>query len=315
MAKCKICKDNFKPISKQNTICSKEKCKKENHYLCIKKYMKSDKGKIAIRKATKKQYEKNYVRLIAENLINGVYVKKYSNGKTDVKITLYKKCSRDICNNTFYSIGNENIELGKFDKKYCSIKCSKRVSEKTKRKDLEILNPIKLRKIKDRENERRKYKKRVANMTKEQIEKKNERSKKYRQTENYKINRKKYSKSLKGKAQTQIQRLKRKERTRLTTPKISSELKKLTEFFKSKREYKNYNNLHADHIYALKGKNYSGLTNANNLQWLPSELNVKKSNMDFEDWQKVCKQNRKEYNFILNKHGLKFNRQYITIKI
>ena len=145
--------------------------------------------------------------------------------------------------------------------------------------------------------------------------KEKERSKKYRQTENYKINQKKYSKSLKGKAQTQIQSLKRKERTRLTTPKISSELKKLTDFYKSKKEYKNYDNLHADHIYALKGKNYSGLTNANNLQWLPSELNVKKSNMDFEDWQKVCKQNRKEYNFILNKHGLKFNRQYITVKI
>ena len=87
MAKCKICKDNFKSINSRNIVCSKEKCKKENLYLCIKKYMKSEKGK----KVLKKQYEKKYIKLIAENLINGVYVKKYSNGKTDVKITLYKK--------------------------------------------------------------------------------------------------------------------------------------------------------------------------------------------------------------------------------
>ena len=303
MTKCKICKDNFKPINKKNTICSKEKCKKENHYLCIKKYMKSDKGKIAIRKATKKQYEKNYVRLIAENLINGVYVKKYSNGKTDVKITLYKKCSRDNCNNTFYSIGNENIELGKFDKKYCSRACSDREKEKTRRKDIKFYNPQKRKEI----NKKRAEKRKIKRLNDENYRLKlNEKNKKYRQSKkNCPI----------YKAKTKLRMAERDKRTKLTLPKISSELKKLTDFYKSKKEYKNYNNLHADHIYALKGKNYSGLTNANNLQWLPSELNVKKSNMDFEEWQKICKQNRREYTFILNKHGLKFNRQYITVKI
>ena len=303
MAKCKICKDNFKPINKKNTICSKEKCKKENHYLCIKKYMKSDKGKIAIRKATKKQYEKNYVKLIAENLINGVYVKKYSNGKTDVKITLYKKCLKNNCNNTFYSIANENIKLGKFDKKYCSKRCQDREKKRIQRINLTFYRPEKIKEI----NKKRAKKNKLRRLTDEKW--------RIEQCQRGKIYRQSKKDCPIYKAKTKIRMAERDKRTRLTTPKISNELKKLTDFYKSKKEYKNYNNLHADHIYALKGKNYSGLTNVNNLQWLPSELNVKKSNMDFEDWQKVCKQNRKEYNFILNKHGLKFNRQYITIKI
>jgi len=295
MTKCKICKDKFKPISSRNIVCSKEKCKKENIYLCIKKYMKSEKGKICLRKSKKK----NRVKLVAKNLINGIYVKKYSNGKTDFKITLYRKCSKGNCNNTFYSIANENIELGKFDKKYCSRICSNGVREK-----IAFLNNPEKRIIL---NKKRAEKRKTRRLTDENYRlKEKERGKKYRQ-------------SKKGcliyKAKTKLRMAERDKRTRLTTPKISSELKKLVAFYKSKKEYKNYNNLHADHIYALKGKNYSGLTNANNLQWLPSELNVKKSNMDFDKWQKICKQNRKQYIFILNKHGLKFNRQYITIPL
>ena len=257
--------------------------------------MKSEKCK----KVLKKQYEKKYIKLVAENLINGVYVKKYSNGKTDVKITLYKKCSRDNCDNTFYSIANENIKLGKFDKKYCSRTCSNNVREK-----IAFLNNPEKRIIL---NKKRAEKRKIKRLTDKNYRLKQcEKGKKYRQSKKdcpiYK-------------AKTKLRMAERDKRTKLTLPKISSELKKLTEFYKSKKEYKNYNNLHADHIYALKGKNYSGLTNANNLQWLPSELNVKKSNMDFEEWQKICKQNRREYTFILNKHGLKFNRQYITVKI
>ena len=140
---CKICNKEFEAKSLSNIICADQKCKRKNQNLLIKKYMKSEKGRMILRKSAKKQYEKNYVRLISTELINGVYVKKYSNGETDIKITLHRECKKHNCNNTFYSIANESIKSGIMDKRYCSTKCSENVRRLTKLKNLKVLDPKK----------------------------------------------------------------------------------------------------------------------------------------------------------------------------
>ena len=80
----------------------------------------------------------------------------------------------------------------------------------------------------------------------------------------------------------------------------------------SKQELKNISNLHRDHIEPLHGTKSCGLHVAENLQWLPSELNGRKSNMPFEEWQEICRKNKKEYTAILKNYNLKFNEEYIT---
>ena len=300
---CKICNKEFKAKSPSNIVCADQECRRKNQYLCIKKYMKSEKGKIASRKSVKKQYEKNYVRLISTDLINGIYVKKYSNGETDIKITIHRECAKHSCNNTFYSIANENIELGKFDKKYCSTRCSENVRECTRLKDLKVLDPNKYREIREKENEKRRGKRTVANMTQEQIDRKNKKSREYR----------------KSKKNCPIFEAKRKIRSKLRDirlkyahVKTKNNNKKLIAFEMSKQELKNISNLHRDHIEPLHGTKSCGLHVAENLQWLPSELNGRKSNMPFEEWQEICRKNKKEYTAILKNYNLKFNKEYIT---
>ena len=247
---CKICNKEFKAKSPNNIVCADQKCKRKNQNLSTKKYFKSEKGRMALRKAFKKQYEKNYVRLISIELIKDVYVKKYSNNKTDIKITLHKECAKHNCNNTFYSIANESIESGKGDRKYCSERCSESVRESTKLKNLKVLNPEKLRQIRDRENERRRGKRRGS----------------------------------------------------------------FFDFEMTSKNLKNISDLHRDHIRPLNPINEKdkGKHIAENLQWLPSKLNIKKSNMPFEEWQEMCKKNNKEYTAILKNYNLKFNKDYIT---
>ena len=70
---CKICNKEFKAKSPNNIVCADQKCKRKNQNLSTKKYFKSEKGRMALRKAFKKQYEKNYVRLISIELIKDVY--------------------------------------------------------------------------------------------------------------------------------------------------------------------------------------------------------------------------------------------------
>ena len=282
--KCIVCSKKFVAKQKNNIICSNNACKKERQYLHIRKYQKSENGIKKTREIAKKNYYKNRVILNETKLINGVYVKKYSNNKIDIKITLFRKCLKSNCENTFYAIINEGKGI---DKKFCSTKCSDNHGKKVALENLKFNNPKKYREI--------------------------QRSKKYRQTENYKINQIKYKNTPKGKLMYQLMRLKRDLRTKYNIPK--QEKPKIKMFLMTKEELKNITNLHLDHIYALNCNNYSGLHVANNFQWLPSELNIRKSNMPFDDWKKLCKQNYKEYSKILKIHGLKFNREYITTPI
>ena len=308
--KCIVCSKKFVAKQKNNIICSNNACKKERHYLYVRKYQKSEKGIEKTRELVKKHYYKNRVILKETKLINGVYIKKYSNGKIDFKITLYKKCLKSNCNNTFYSIANESIKLGKFDKKYCSKICQDKERKRIQGINLAFYRPEKLKEI----NKKRAKRKKILRLTDENFRLKEiQRSKKYRQTENYKINQIKYKNTPKGKLTYQLMRLKRDLRTKYNIPK--QERPKIKMFLMTKEELKNTTNLHLDHIYALNCNNYSGLHVANNFQWLPSELNIKKSNMPFDDWKKLCKQNYKEYSKILKLHGLKFNREYITTPI
>lgn len=310
---CKICNKEFKAKSSTNIVCADQECKRKNQNLSIKKYQKSEKGKIAVRKSIKNQYEKNYVRLISTELIKGVYVKKYSSGKTDIKITLHKECAKHDCNNTFYSIANESIKSGKGDKKYCSKRCGENVRESTKLKNLKVLDPKKYREIRDQENERRRGKRTVANMTQEQIDKERKRGKRYRQTENYKINQKRYRQTPKGKAQTFRTRTKR-ELIKKRGEMVEGNKEKLIDFEITGKNLKNISDLHRDHIRPLNPVNEKdkGEHIAENLQWLPSKLNVKKSNMPLEKWQEICRKNKKEYTAILKNYNLKFNKEYIT---
>ena len=48
---CKICNKEFKARNSCNIVCADWICKRENHKLSFKKYRKSEKGKIANRKA------------------------------------------------------------------------------------------------------------------------------------------------------------------------------------------------------------------------------------------------------------------------
>ena len=308
--KCIVCSKKFVAKQKNNIICSNNACKKERQYLYIRKYQKSENGIKKAREISKKHYHKNKGILTETKLINGVYVKKYSNNKIDIKITLFRKCLKSNCENTFYAIANEGNGI---DKKFCSTKCSDNHGKKVALENLKFNNPKKYREIQIKQNKKRKGKRTVANMTKGQIKNKRESSKRYRQTENYKIYQIKYKNTPKGKLTYQLMRLKRDLRTKYNIPK--QERPKIKMFLMTKEELKNTTNLHLDHIYALNCNNYSGLHVANNFQWLPSELNIKKSNMPFDDWKKLCKQNYKEYSKILKIHGLKFNREYITTPI
>jgi hypothetical protein len=299
--KCIVCSKKFVARQKNNIICSNNACKKERQYLFIRKYQKSKKGIEKTRKLSKKHYYENRVILKETKLINGVYVKKYSNGKIDIKITLFRKCFKRDCENTFYAIANEGKRV---DKKFCSIRCSDNHGKKITLENLKFNNPKKYREIQIKQNKKRKGKRTVANMTKEQIENRNKTSKMYRQS-------KKDCPIFKAKRK--IRNMIRELRTNYNIPK--QERPKIKMFLMTKEELKNITNLHLDHIYALNCKNYSGLHVANNFQWLPSELNIKKSNMPFDDWKKLCKQNYKEYSKILKLHGLKFNREYITTPI
>lgn len=299
--KCIVCSKNFIARQNNNIICSNNACKKERQYLSVIKYQKSENGIKKTRELAKKNYHKNKVLLKETKLINGVYIKKYSNNKIDIKITLFRKCLKSNCENTFYVIANEGKGI---DKKFCSTRCSDNHGKKISLENLKFNNPKKYREIQIKQNKKRKGKRTVANMTKEQIENKNEKAKIYRQS-------KKDCPTFKAKRK--IRSMIRDLRTKYSIPK--QERPKIKMFLMTKEELKNNINLHLDHIYALNCKNYSGLHVVNNFQWLPSELNIKKSNMPFDDWKKLCKQNYKEYSKILKLHGLKFNREYITTPI
>ena len=297
---CKICNKEFKAKSPSNIVCADQECKRKNNNISIKKYMKSEKGRIILRKSAKKQYEKNYVRLISTELINGVYVKKYSDGETDIKITLHRECKKHNCNNTFYSIANESIKSGKGDKKYCSKICLDKEGKRIQRINLAFYRPEKIKQI----NKRRAEKRKIRRLTDEKWRLKQcEKGKRYR-------------KSKKGcpifEAKSKIRRRLRDIRLKYAHIKTENNNKKLIAFEMSKQELKNISNLHRDHIEPLHGTKSCGLHVSENLQWLPSELNNRKSNMPFEEWQEICRKNKKEYTAILKNYNLKFNKEYIT---